>query len=290
MATSDTNEARVQENTTEDTPVTRIEPTSGWRAVDFRELWEYRDLFYFLLLRDIKGRYAQSVLGVGWAVIQPLFYMIVFTFVFSRLLGVQSDGSPYVVFSYVALVPWTYFSQAVTASTSSLIANRGMLTKVYFPRLVIPMSAVLAKLVDFVFAALIVIILMAWYGITPTTWVLIMPLLVLLMVASAAGIGMWLTALAIQYRDVNFGIGFGIQLLMYLSPVVYPASAIPEKFEKIYALNPMVGVIEGFRASLLGASPMPWDLIAISAGTATILVLSGIYYFRRMERIYADVA
>ena len=290
MATSDTNEARAQENTTEDTPVTHIEPTSGWRAVDFRELWEYRDLFYFLLLRDLKGRFAQSVLGVGWAVIQPLFYMIVFTLVFSRLLGVQSDGSPYVVFSYVALVPWTYFSQSVIASTNSLIANRGMLTKVYFPRLVIPMSAVLAKLVDFAIAGLIVIILMAVYGIAPTIWVLIVPLLVVLMVLSAAGIGMWLTALAIQYRDINLGIGFGIQLLMYLSPVVYPASAVPDRYEKIYALNPMVGVIEGFRSALLGASPMPWDLIAISTGMAILLVSSGVYYFKRMERVYADVA
>ena len=270
-------------------PLTVIEPLTGWIPLKLRELWQYRDLFYFLVWRDVKVRYAQSILGVGWAVIQPLFSMIVFTIVFGNLAKVSSDGVPYAIFSYAALVPWTYFSGALAGATSSLIGASGMLTKVYFPRLIIPLTPVLAKLVDFGIALLILFGLMLWFGIAPTIWLLALPLLVLLMMLAAAGMGMWLTALAVQYRDVNYAMSFAVQLLMYAAPVVYPASSVPEQWQLLYALNPMVGVIEGFRAALLGSRPMPWDWIAVGACTASFVAISGAFYFRRMERIFADV-
>lgn len=266
-----------------------IEPRSGWQLIDWRELWRYRDLFYFLVWRDIKTRYAQSILGIGWAVIQPVFSMIVFTVVFGRLAKVSSDGVPYAVFSYAALVPWTYFSSALTSATGSLTASSNMLTKIYFPRLVIPLAPVLGKLVDFVIAMLILFLLMFWFQITPTIGVVVLPLLIIMMVVSAAGLGMWLTALSVQYRDINYAMGFGVQLLMYAAPVVYPASSVPERFRLLYGLNPMAGVIEGFRSALLGTNPMPWDLIIPGAVAALLLFVSGALYFQRMERIFADV-
>jgi lipopolysaccharide transport system permease protein len=269
--------------------ITIIEPRSGWRLVDWKELYDYRDLFYFLVWRSVKVRYAQSAIGIGWAVIQPLFSMLVFTVVFGKLAGVESDGAPYALFSFAALVPWTYFSNALTEGTNSLVSNANMLSKVYFPRLILPLSAVAAKLVDFAIALMLLAGLMAWYRVAPTYGVLMLPLLTLLMVLSAAGLGMWLTALAVQYRDVNYGIGFGVQLLMYAAPVVYPASLIPDRYQLLYALNPMVGVIEGFRSALLGTRPMPWDLLAVGAATATVFAVTGALYFRRREKVFADV-
>ena len=269
---------------------TIIKPKEGWQPIDWRELYEYRDLFYFLVLRDIKVIYKQTILGFGWAIIRPLFSMIVFTIVFGRLAKVPSDGLPYPIFSYAALVPWTYFSAAMTGSTQSLINNVGMLTKIYFPRLIIPMTPVLAKLVDFVIAFLILGVLMLWYGITPTVNILFVPFLLLLMVLTASGIGMWLSALAIQYRDVQHAIQFITQLLMYAAPVVWPASLIPEKYRIFYGIYPMVGVIEGFRASIIGLTPMPWDLIFIGTISAILIAVSGALYFYRMEYIFADVA
>ena len=268
---------------------TVFEATSGWRFIDFHELWEYRDLFYFLIWRNIKVRYAQSVLGVGWAIIQPVFSMIVFTIVFGKLAKIGSEGVPYAIFSYAALVPWTYFSNAVTQSGASLVGASGMISKVYFPRLIIPMSPVLDKLVDFGISLILLVGLMVWFKIAPTIWVLILPLLILLMMLTAAGLGMWLTALAVQYRDVNYGMKFAVQLLMYASPVVYPASLVPDQFRLLYGLNPMAGVIEGFRAALLGTRAMPWDLIAVGSTVALIIVVSGAFFFRRAERIFADV-
>jgi len=268
---------------------TVIEPPSGWQLVDWRELWQYRDLLYFLVWRDIKTRYAQSILGVGWAVIQPVFTMIVFTVVFGNLAGISSDDVPYAIFSYTALVPWTYFASSLTSSSGSLIGAAGMITKVYFPRLVIPIAPVLAKLLDFAIAMLILLGLMLWFRTPPTIWALTLPLLVLLMMLSAAGMGMWLTALAIQYRDIKYGLNFGVQLLMYASPVVYPASKVPEQFRLLYGLNPMAGVIEGFRSALLGTNPMPWDLLAMGSAIAVVLAISGAMYFGRMERVFADV-
>ena len=270
--------------------VMTIKPPGGWVSLELRELWRYRDLFFFLVWRDIKVQYAQSVLGIGWAVIQPLFYMVVFTVVFGKLANVGSDGVPYAIFSYTALVPWTYFSTSLTLSTGSLIKNANMLTKVYFPRLTIPLSAVLGRLVDFAIALLLVFGMMAWFRIMPTVWAFTLPLLILLMVLSAAGLGMWLTALAVQFRDVNYAMSFVVHGLMYAAPVVYPASAVPDQYRLFYALNPMVGVIEGFRSALLGTNPMPWDLIAVGSITAIAIAISGAFYFQRMERTFADVA
>lgn len=278
----------------ESTQLTTIGPKKGWQLVDWKELIEYRDLFYFLVLRDIKALYKQTVLGFAWAIIRPVFSMIVFSVVFGSLAKVPSDGIPYPIFSYAALVPWTYFSAAMTTSTSSLIGGAGIFTKVYFPRLIIPLTPVLSKLVDFVIAFLILFGLMAWYGITPTINILWVPLLILLMMLTSSGIGMWLSAVAIQYRDIPQGIQFLSQLLMYAAPVVWPVSLISEKFGEsaklFYGLYPMVGIIEGFRSALLGHNPMPWGLIGMGTLTVVILFLTGALYFKRKERIFADVA
>lgn len=269
--------------------VTVIEAKTGWEFIDWRELWQYRDLFFFLVWRDVKTRYAQSVLGIGWAVIQPVFSMAVFTVVFGKLAGLSSDGAPYAIFSYAALVPWTYFANALTGATSSLVSSSSMLKKVYFPRLIIPLAPVLGKLVDFGIALAILFGMMLVYGYVPTWDVLALPLLILLMMTTAAGVGMWLTALAVQYRDVNYAMGFVVQLLMYAAPVVYPASNVPEAYRLWYALNPMVGVIEGFRSALLGTNPMPWGMIGVGAAAAAAALVTGALYFRRMERVFADV-
>ncbi len=267
-----------------------IEPTTGLFSLGLREVWNYRDLVYFLVWRDVKTRYAQSILGVGWAVLHPVFSMIVFTIVFGKLAKVSSDGVPYAIFSYTALVPWTYFSNALTNASGSLIQSSNFLQKIYFPRLIIPLVPVLGKLIDFVIAFLLLFVLMFWFGIAPTIWIVTLPFLIVLMMLTAAGMGMFLTALAIQYRDINYGMGFGVQLMMYAAPVVYPTSLIPEPYRLLYALNPMVGVIEGFRASLLGTVAMPWDLLAIGSVTAVLLFIGGVLYFNHKERIFADVA
>ena len=266
-----------------------IEPKPGWRLIDFGEIWRYRELFYFLVWRDIKGRYAQSVMGIGWAVVQPFFTMIVFTVVFGNLAKISSDDVPYAIFSYTALVPWTFFSGALTRASGSLTSAAGMITKVYFPRLIIPMAPILGKLVDFAIAMVLVVGLMAWFRVPPTIWVLFIPILILLMMLVTAGLGMWLTPLAAQYRDVSYGMGFLVQLLMFASPVVYPTSLIPDQYQLLYGINPMVGVIEGFRSALLGTIPMPWDLIGVGSGSAILVAFTGALYFRRKERFFADV-
>ncbi len=268
---------------------TIIDADGKMPLIDWRELRQYRDLFYFLVWRDIKTRYAQSVLGVGWAVVQPVFSMIVFTIVFGNLANVDSDGVPYAIFSYTALVPWTYFSGALTGASGSLTSASGMITKVYFPRLVIPFAPVLGKLVDFAIAMLLLFGMMLWFQIAPTPWILFLPSLILLMMVTAAGMGMWLTALSVQYRDINYAMGFIVQLLMYAAPVVYPASAVPPQYRLLYSLFPMAGVIEGFRSALLGTNPMPWDMIAVGTLSALVIFVTGAAYFRRMERVFADV-
>jgi len=270
--------------------ITVIEPETGWRFINFREIWEYKDLLYFLIWRDIKALYAQSVLGIGWAIIQPLLSMIVFTIVFGKLAKIGSDGVPYAVFSFAGLVPWTYFSNSLGMTAGSLISFANIITKVYFPRMLIPWTPIFSKLVDFGVSLFLLFILMVWFKIIPTIFVLTLPLLILLMMFTSAGLGMWLTALAIQYRDIQHGMSFGIRLLMYAAPVVYPLSLIPDQYRLIYGLNPMAGVIEGFRAALLGTRPMPWDLIGVGTISAIIIALSGAVYFRRMERFFADVA
>ena len=270
--------------------VTVINEHSSQQLFDWREFWCYRDLLRFLVARDVRVRYSQSILGVAWALIQPVFTMVVFTVIFGRLAHVGSDGAPYAIFSYTALVPWTYFAAALTESTNSLVANANLLSKVYFPRLIIPLAPVLARLLDFAIALVLLGLLMIGYRIAPTPWALCLPLLILPMVLTAAGLGMLLTALAVQYRDVKYGIGLVVQLLMYAAPVVYPASLVPREFRLLYGLNPMAGVIEGFRAALLGTTPMPWDLIAVGSACALAVAVCGTLYFHRMERFFADVA
>jgi lipopolysaccharide transport system permease protein len=227
---------------------------------------------------------------VGWAIIQPVFSMIVFTIVFGNIAQVNSEGVPYAIFSYTALVPWTFFSSSLTSASGSLISSKNLITKVYFPRLVIPISPVLGKMIDFLISFIILLGLMVWFGVRPTSGAFFIPILVIILMLTAAGVGMWLTALSIQYRDIRYGADFFVQLLMYASPVIYATSSIPERFQTIYAINPMVGVIEGFRAALLGTRAMPWDLLGIGSLMAVVFFISGAMYFRAMERYFADVA
>ncbi len=269
---------------------TTIKPKSGWQLINFQEIYQYKDLVFFLVMRDVKAIYKQTVLGFSWAILRPLFSMIVFSIVFGGLAKIPSDGIPYPIFSYTALVPWTYFSTAMTRSTGSLISGKAMFTKVYFPRLIIPLTPVLAGLVDFVIAFTIIFGLMAWYGISPTLYILFIPVLILLMMLTASGIGMFLSALAIQYRDIPYGVQFFSRLLMYAAPVVWPVSLVPEQYRIFYGLYPMAGVVEGFRSALLGHNPMPWDLIGMGTITAIVLFFFGALFFRHKERIFADVA
>lgn len=281
-------------------PVLIIERRPGWRFFDLQELYAYRDLFHFLTWRMIKVRYAQSAIGIGWAIIQPLFTTLVFTVVFGRLARVDSEGQPYLLFSFAAMVPWTYFANSLTEGANSLVQSADMISKVYFPRVILPLSAVAAKLLDFAIAFLILLGLMFAQGVWPNAGILLLPLFILLMMATAAGLGMWLTALAIQYRDVKHALGFVVQLLMYAAPVVYPTSAVPTRWQLVgglvlnpqylYALNPMVAVIEGFRSALLGTRPIPWDFLALGCLSAGVIFLTGGLYFRSKERLFADVA
>jgi len=255
-----------------------------------RELWPYRELFFFLVWRDVKVRYAQSVLGIGWAVIQPIVPMVIFSIVFGRVAKISSDGAPYTLFAYAGLVPWTYFANALGDASSSLVKEVNLLSKIYFPRLLIPLTAVLGRLLDLFISFGFLFILMAWYRVVPTAAVLSVPFLVLLTMLAASGLGLWLGALALQYRDVRYAVPFAIQFLMYAAPVVYPTSLIPERYRYLYALNPVVGVIEGCRAALLGNTPMPWDLIAIATISSLGLLWAGAIYFTRKEAVFADVA
>ncbi|WP_404379853.1 ABC transporter permease [Caenispirillum salinarum] len=267
-----------------------VEPRSGWRLIDLREMRDYTDLFLFLVWRAIKVRYAQSAIGIGWVLVQPLASMVVFTLIFGGLVGVSSDGQPYALFAFVALVPWTYFSNALTQATQSLSNDTALISKIYFPRMILPMAMVTARLVDFFIALVIMAVILLAFGQVPNAGILMLPPLILMMVMTAGGLGLWLTALSIQYRDVNHASSFAVQLLMYASPVVYPASLVPEHLQLAYALNPMVGVIEGFRAALLGSRAMPWDMIGVGAAVAAFLAVSGMFYFRRKEHVFADVA
>jgi lipopolysaccharide transport system permease protein len=269
--------------------LTVIEPKKGWIAFDLREVWKYRELFYFLTKRDIKVRYKQTVLGGLWAIIQPVFTMIVFTLFFGRLAKVPSDGIPYPIFVYAGLLPWTYFANALTASGNSLVGSANLITKVYFPRLIIPASASLAGLLDFFIAMLVLGVLMVYYQFLPTYALLLFPFLVALTFLCAVGVGLWLSALNVEYRDIRYAIPFLIQIWMFVSPVIYPVSIVSEEYQWLLALNPMGGVITAFRASLLGHQPIDWFLLGISTAIILFLFLSGMYYFRRMEKTFADV-
>lgn len=273
-----------------DLPVHRIRPAGERARPLLTELFRYRELLAFLIWRSVKVRYAQSALGVGWAVVQPVAQMVVFTLIFGKLVGVESDGAPYAVFTFVALVPWTYFSNALTQGTQSLSSNAGLLSKVYFPRVVLPLSEIGARSVDFLIAFVILLGLVLTYRIIPNTGVLVLPLLVIIIVVAAAGLSLGLSALAIQYRDINHAASFGVQLLMYAAPVVYPYSAVPDSVRLFYALNPMVGVVEGFRAAILGTRDMPWLEIGLGGLTATVLLIAGSIYFNSREHLFADVA
>jgi lipopolysaccharide transport system permease protein len=267
-----------------------IEPAGRWPRIDFAELWEFRQLLFFLVWRDLKVRYAQTVLGIGWAVLQPLLSMVVFTVIFGRFAKVPSNGVPYALFSLAAVVPWTYFSTAFSGASNSLVASSNLITKVYFPRLVVPLAPVLAGIVDLAIGFGVLAVLMAGYRAVPGPGIWMVPILVLLTAMTAAGVGAWLAALNIQYRDVKHLVPFIGQIWMYASPVVYPVSLVPEKYRALYALNPMVGIIEGFRTALLGTGPIPWRLLGISTAVVLLLFTTGAMYFRRTERLFADVA
>jgi lipopolysaccharide transport system permease protein len=267
-----------------------IEPPRGWGRINWAELWHYRDLFYFMVWRQLKALYKQTVLGFTWAVINPFFQMVVFSVVFGRLARIPSDGIPYPIFTYTALLPWTYFAGSLTTAADSLTTTAPIFTKVYFPRLIIPVTPLLAKLVDFALAFTVLGGLMVWYRVVPSWQVVFLPLLVLLMVLTALGLSLWLSALGLQYRDVRFGVPFLTQVMMYAAPVVWPVSLVPEKYRLLYGLYPMAGVIEGFRAALLGRGTMPWDLIAVGGASALVLAVGGLLFFARRERFFADVA
>ena len=270
-------------------PVTIIRPSKGWSAVELAPLWEYRELLYFLIWRDIKVRYKQTVLGAAWAIIQPFFTMVVFTLFFGWLAKMPSEGVPYPIFTYSALVPWMYFANALGQSSSSLVLDERMITKVYFPRLIIPISAVLSGLLDFAIAFLVLIGMILFYGIVPTATVLTLPFFVLLAAATALGAGLWLSAMNVQYRDVRYAIPFLIQFWLFATPVAYPSSLLPERWRVVYGLNPMAGVVEGFRWALLGHGQVPGPLLIVSVLTTTGLLVSGLYYFRWMEDTFPDV-
>lgn len=266
-----------------------IRPSRGWASLRLADLWEYRELLYFLVWRDIKVRYKQTVLGGAWAIIQPFFTMVVFSVFFGRLAKIPSDGLPYPVFAYCALLPWQFFAHALTQSSNSLVANERLITKVYFPRLVIPISAVLGGLLDFAISFVVLIGMMIYYHVKPTAAVWTVPLFLLLAVGAALGVGLWLSALNVEYRDVRYTMPFLTQFWLFASPVAYPSSLVPESWRALYGLNPMAGVVEGFRWALLGKAEGPGALLAVSVAIVILILVGGLYYFRRMEKTFADV-
>jgi lipopolysaccharide transport system permease protein len=268
---------------------TRIEPPRGWFSLDLAELWAYRELGYFLAWRDIKVRYKQTVLGAAWAIIQPFFTMVIFSLFFGRLAGVPSDGIPYPIFSYAALVPWQFFASGLSNSSNSLVGSANLIRKVYFPRLLVPVAAVLPGAVDFCLAFVVLLGMMLFYGIMPTINVVWLPLLLLLALITALGAGLWLSALNVQFRDIRYAVPFVINAWMFATPIAYPSSLLDEPWRTLYGINPMAGVVEGFRWALLGTDTAPGPMVFVSALVAGLLLLSGLWYFRRMEATFADV-
>lgn len=268
----------------------RIEPSRGWVSLKLRELWEYRELLYFLTWRDVKVRYKQTVLGAAWAIIQPFFTMVVFSLFFGNLAKIPSDGIPYPIFSYAALVPWTFFANGMSQSSNSLVGAANLIKKIYFPRLVIPISAVVSGVVDFALAFIVLLGMMLAYGIVPTINVIFLPLLLLLAFVTALGVGMWLSAMNVQFRDVRYTVPFLTQFWMFATPIAYPSSLIQnDLLRTIYGINPMTGVIEGFRWALLNTDTAPGSMVIVSSLAAVVLLVSGAFYFRRMEKTFADV-
>jgi len=277
--------------------VVYMRPSRGWSALNLGELWRYRELIYFLIWRDIKVRYKQTALGASWAIIQPFVTMVVFSLFFGKLAKIPSDNIPYPIFSYTALLPWGLFSKALTDAGRSLVAQRSLITKVYFPRLSIPIASVLSGLVDFGLAFIVLVVMMLYYNYAPnqtyqvylTPAVLTLPLFILLAMVTALGVGLWLSALNVNYRDINYVLPFLTQVWFFMTPITYSTSMIPDRAQLLYALNPMVGVVEGFRWALLGTGTSPGPLLAVSTTIAIIVLISGLFYFRRMERTFADM-
>ena len=270
-------------------PVTIIEPSRGWISLKLKELVDFRDLLFFLAWRDVSVRYKQTILGAAWAIIQPFFSMVVFSLFFGRLAKIPSDGLPYPIFSYAAMLPWQYFATATTNSSNSLVGSSNLLTKVYFPRLVIALASVLPAVIDFAIAFVVLLGMMAYYGIAPTWNLVFLPLFLLLAFVTALGVGLWLSAMNVQYRDIRYAVPLLVQFWMFASPVTYPSSLVPEPRRALYGINPMTGVIEGFRRALLGTAMAPGPMTAVSVAAAMALLLSGAYYFRRMEKSFADI-
>jgi lipopolysaccharide transport system permease protein len=272
-----------------DLPVTVIRPSRGWVPLKLRELWSYRELLYFLVWRDVKVRYKQTALGAAWAIIQPFFTMLVFSLFFGRLANIPSDNIPYPLFSFAALVPWTFFANGLGQSSDSLVGNANLIKKVYFPRLVVPFAAVLSGVVDFALAFVVLLFMMLFYGRVPTINAIWLPLLLLLALITALGVGLWLSALNVEYRDVRYVVPFLTQFWLFATPIAYPSSLLSEPWRTLYGLNPMVGVVEGFRWALVGTDTAPGAIVLVSALAAMAILISGSYYFRRMEQTFADV-
>jgi lipopolysaccharide transport system permease protein len=269
-------------------PLVVIQPTKRWSLLSFKDIWAYRELLFFLTWRDVKVRYKQTALGAAWAILQPLFMMIIFTIFFGRLAAVDSAGIPYPVFALAGLVPWTFFSNAITASGNSLVGSANLITKVYFPRLIVPAAAMLAGLVDFVLAFILLILLMLYYQVVPTIQLLFLPVLVLLTALFSLGVGTWFSALNVKYRDVRFALPFLIQLWLFVSSVILPSSAVPAKWRWLLMLNPMSGIIEGYRSALFGL-PFDWLALGIASGLTILTLLYAIFAFGRVERSFADI-
>lgn len=280
--------ARHQAHSLPDKPVVTIKPSGKWVALNVRDLWAYRDLLYFLTWRDVKVRYKQTVLGAAWAIIQPLFTMLIFWLFFGRLAGMPSEGIPYPLFALAGLIPWTFFSNAVTSSGNSLVGSANLITKVYFPRMIIPVAAVGAGLIDLAIAFSLMAVMMVWYGVHVTASLLLLPLLVLLTATLATGVGMWMSALNVKYRDIRYALPFCIQLWMFASPIIYPVTLVPEKWRWVLQLNPMVGVIDAFRAAFFGRS-VDWRSLAIATAVTLVVLIYSAFHFRCMEKTFADV-
>jgi lipopolysaccharide transport system permease protein len=270
-------------------PLTIIQPSRGWVSLKLHELWEYRELLYFLTWRDIKVRYKQTVLGAAWAIIQPFFTMVVFSLFFGKLAKIPSDGIPYPLFSYAALVPWTFFANGLSQSSNSLVGSANLITKVYFPRMVIPISGIVSGGLDFILAFIVLLGMMVFYGMLPTSNIIWLPFLLLIAFVTALGVGMWLSALNVQFRDVRYMLPFLIQFWLFATPIAYPSSLLAEPWRTIYGINPMVGVVEGFRWALLGTDTAPGPIIIVSSVASITVLLGGVFYFRRMEKSFADV-
>jgi len=267
----------------------RIRPCTGWSSLGLGQLWQFRELLFFFVWRDIKVRYKQTFLGAAWAILQPLFTMLIFSLFFGRLARMPSDGIPYPLFVFAALVPWTFFANGLTMGSTSVVESQAVLKKVYFPRLLIPVASVSAGVVDFLLSFLVLLGFMVYFGVTPTVNIMWLPFLFLLAYCTAMGVVFWFSALNVQFRDVRYTIPFIAQLWLFASPVAYPSSLLDERWQLIYSINPMVGVVEGFRWALLGTDTAPGGMITVSTILAVLIFVSGAYFFRRLERGFADV-